>query len=105
MIIHQIHSAVTRYKLFAFFVGPSMVSFIKNSILLIILFLVVGVRWAAEAAPGAQWFYYDADGDLDLYITNGLLTGPEDQDISNLFVRTYSSKEFLLVLWTLTQSL
>jgi hypothetical protein len=48
-----------------------------------------GVGWAGEAAAGATWFDYDSDGDLDLYVTNGLWTGPKSQDLSSTFVRAY----------------
>jgi hypothetical protein len=54
-----------------------------------------GVGWAGEAAAGADWFDFDNDGDLDLFVLNGLWTGPGDQDLSSLFVRAYASELLL----------
>lgn len=51
-----------------------------------------GVGWAGEAAAGAGWFDYDNDGDLDLYVLNGLWTGPGNQELSSLFSRAYASE-------------
>jgi len=51
-----------------------------------------GVGWAGEAAAGATWFDYDLDGDLDLYVLNGLWTGPGDQDLSSLFTRAFTAE-------------
>ena len=53
-----------------------------------------GVGWAGEAAAGASWFDYDSDGDLDLYVTNGLWTGPKSQDLSSTFVQAYIAESF-----------
>jgi hypothetical protein len=54
-----------------------------------------GVGWAGEAAAGSMWFDFDNDGDLDLYVLNGLWTGPGDQEISSLFNRAYASELLL----------
>lgn len=51
-----------------------------------------GVGWAGEAAAGSAWFDYDNDGDLDLYVLNGLWTGPGTNDLSSLFVRAYAAE-------------
>ncbi|MEC7983719.1 MAG: CRTAC1 family protein [Myxococcota bacterium] len=51
-----------------------------------------GVGWAGEAAAGSMWMDYDNDGDLDLYVLNGLWTGPGDQELSSLFNRAYVSE-------------
>ena len=51
-----------------------------------------GLGWAGEAAAGSMWFDYDNDGDQDLYVLNGLWTGPGDQDMSSIFSRAYASE-------------
>lgn len=49
-----------------------------------------GVAWAGEAAAGSGWFDYDNDGDLDLYVLNGLWTGAGDDDLSSTFAQAYT---------------
>lgn len=49
-----------------------------------------GLRWAGEGAGGAEWVDYNNDGLMDLYVVNGLWSGPEEsRDVSSLFIRRY----------------
>jgi len=54
-----------------------------------------GVGWAGQGAGGATWLDYDNDGLLDLYLVNGLWTGPGRQDMASLFVRDYLAESQL----------
>lgn len=46
-----------------------------------------GVGWAGEAPAGAEWFDYDNDGLLDLYVANGLWSDEPGRDYSDSFIR------------------
>lgn len=51
-----------------------------------------GVPWAGAAPAGAEWFDYDNDGLLDLYVANGLWSGgPEDAE--SFFVQLTLDRE------------
>jgi len=46
-----------------------------------------GLGWVGEGAAGAEWVDYNNDGQLDVYVANGLWSGGE-QEFSSLFLRT-----------------
>jgi hypothetical protein len=47
-----------------------------------------GFNWAGEGLAGLEFVDYDNDGDLDVYITNGLWSGTaRGQDIGSAFMR------------------
>ncbi len=45
-----------------------------------------GLGWVGEGAAGAEWIDYNNDGQLDLYVANGLWSGGEEE-FSSLFLR------------------
>ncbi len=45
-----------------------------------------GLGWVGEGAAGAEWIDYNSDGQLDLYVANGLWSGG-DEEFSSLFLR------------------
>lgn len=45
-----------------------------------------GLGWVGEGAAGAEWVDYNSDGQLDLYVANGLWSGG-DEEFSSLFLR------------------
>jgi hypothetical protein len=45
-----------------------------------------GLGWVGEGAAGAEWIDYNNDGNLDLYVSNGLWSGGEEE-FSSLFLR------------------
>ncbi len=52
-----------------------------------------GLAWAGEGLGGAEFFDYDNDGHLDLYVSTGLWSGTTpDQDLSSLFTRAYMER-------------
>jgi len=46
----------------------------------------VGLDWTGQAPAGVSFIDYDADGDLDLYVANGLWTGT-GREVDSLFTR------------------
>jgi len=48
----------------------------------------VGLGFAGEAPAGVNFIDYNADGNLDIYVSNGLWTGAGEQDLTSTFVRT-----------------
>lgn len=51
-----------------------------------------GIRWAGEAAAGAEWIDYGNNGRHDLYILNGLWSGGA-RDISSLYMRVMAHRK------------
>ncbi len=47
--------------------------------------VAAGVKWAGDAPAVASWVDYNADGNLDLYVPNGLWSGGE-QDFTSTFL-------------------
>lgn len=46
----------------------------------------VGLDWTGQAPAGVSFVDYDADGDLDLYVANGLWTG-KGREVDSIFTR------------------
>ncbi|MBL7056101.1 CRTAC1 family protein [Candidatus Woesearchaeota archaeon] len=53
------------------------------------------MQYAGESPGAAEFFDFDNDGDLDIYVANGLWSGPINEDIEDIFVMAYENSKLL----------